>query len=198
MVLHHQDQRRHLFDQRCTTKWTRNQQEFQFVDFWFHVLVSLITFFYYGPVKPTYWPPHDSNQAYLCVKGYDPELPVLQCLCLDVLSEPLPHVVEALPGDRCSGGGQLLLTHAAEEEVLHWTNRRSVLPVRTLVLNEQGVGYLAQWWLQTLGFKPRTFLMGVNTPLPQDTATRIPSFCYIYFYIYHLKIQLDEHLFTVF
>lgn len=51
-------------------------------------------------------------------EGYNPELPVLQRLCLDILSELLPHVVKALPcyGHPCCW--ELLLARTAEEDML--------------------------------------------------------------------------------
>lgn len=51
-------------------------------------------------------------------EGYNPELPVLQRLCLDILPELLPHVVKALP---CNGHPccwELLLAGTEEEEML--------------------------------------------------------------------------------
>lgn len=51
-------------------------------------------------------------------EGYNPEFPVLQCLCLDIFPELLPHVVKALPcyGHPCCW--ELLLACTAEEDML--------------------------------------------------------------------------------
>lgn len=50
------------------------------------------------------------------VEGYDPELPVLQRLDLNVIPELLPHVVKALPCDGNTSGWKLQLTRTARRE----------------------------------------------------------------------------------
>lgn len=56
-------------------------------------------------------------------KGYDPELPVLQCGGADVLVEHAAHLVEALACDGHSCGWQLLLAQA----VVHKQQYESVV-----------------------------------------------------------------------
>lgn len=53
------------------------------------------------------------SQSSGVVQGYDPELPVLQRLGLNVVPELLPHVVKALPCDGNTGGWKLQLTRTA-------------------------------------------------------------------------------------